>query len=193
VRQNYVTFKVTHMIAIATNHRPTVGTTEYSAWRRLRLIPFPYIYKPASKAGPGDRIENRGLRRRVATGRHQREALLAWIIAGATRWSTDGLPDCATVDQATGDWRLAEDRILHFITDELELLPDAVTPGNELYTAYRNHAEHLGHAAKSNQNFAKDFLAHDTIKTAGITKNRTAQGITYKGVSIRARSDDGLF
>ena len=51
---NWVTFEPTHTLVIATNHRPIVNTSEHAAWRRLKLIPFPYRYGTAPEDRPLD-------------------------------------------------------------------------------------------------------------------------------------------
>lgn len=181
---NLFTFEPSHLLVIATNHRPTVNSTERAIWRRLRLVPFPFTYKPEAEAGPGDRVQDRGLRHRLNTGRAQREALLAWIVRGAGDWYREGLGTCAPVEEATRAWRQREDVLARFIGECLELDPDASTRGRELYATYRDWCAQEGRQAKNNKNFAADFLAHEVVTAAAVTKVNRQNVAVYQGVKV---------
>jgi putative DNA primase/helicase len=179
------TFAPSHLLVIATNHRPSVNTTEHAAWRRLRLVPFPHTYKPEHEAGPGDRVQDRGLRHRLATGRAQREALLAWIVRGAFDWNQSGLGACGTVDAATAAWKLREDVLGRFIAEVIEFDPHSEVKGKELYLAYKDWCTQEGRPAKSNKNFAADFTEHQVVIGAGIEKVTRHQVAHYRGLKVR--------
>lgn len=183
----FFTFTPTHTLVIATNHPPAVNSTERAAWRRLRLIPFPNTYKAAHEAGPGDKIRDPDLRRRIG-GERQREALLAWVVAGAIEWNRDGLGHSATVDAATVQWRENEDVILRFIHDCIELDPDEETAGGRLYDTFTAWCRDEGRLAKSNKNFSQDFLAHEVIVAAGVQRVKRHNSAVYKGVKVRLLS-----
>lgn len=189
MRGDFFTFTPTHTLVIATNHRPAVNSTEHAAWRRLRLIRFPHTYRPAHEAGPGDRVQDPGLRHRLVTGEAQREALLAWIIEGAVDWYRDGLGTCDAIDAAGREWRQAEDVVLRFITDRLEFEDSGLTRGRDLYTAYTDWCAAEGRKAKSNKNFTAEFLDHEAVKEAEVTKVSPQGQAHYRGVSIRAGID----
>lgn len=185
MRGDFFTFTPTHSLVIATNHRPAVNSTEHAAWRRLRLVPFPYTYKPASEAQAGERVQDRGLRRRLTTGTSQREALLAWVIDGAVEWHRDGLGTCPAIDAAGQEWRRAEDVILRFVDECLELGTDDDTRGSYLYEVYRSWCQTEGRKPKSNKNFAAEFLDHEAVTAAQVTKVTRHHAAIYKGVTVR--------
>ncbi|MFN8050507.1 MAG: phage/plasmid primase, P4 family [Acidimicrobiales bacterium] len=182
MRGDYYDFTPTHTLIVATNHRPFVNATEHAAWRRLRLVPFPFTYKPAHKAEPGDRVQDAHLRQRIVTGRTQREAMLAWIVAGAVSWYRNGMPDCPAIDNATNAWRTSEDVLLRFIGEELTLDPEGEIGGRDLYNAYTDWCRNEGRPAKSNKNFSAEFLAHDSIESAGVTRITRSNVAFYRGV-----------
>ena len=188
MRGDFFTFRPTHTLIIATNHRPAVNSTEHAAWRRLRLIPFPFTYKPADQVRDGDRAQDHQLRHRLATGQAQREALLAWIVAGAGNWYRIGLGTSTEVDAATRSWRSAEDVILRFIEDCLTFDVRARTRGGALYTAYTDWCSSEGRKPKSNKNFAQEFMAHETVVANDIEIVRPQKTTHYRGVEIRASS-----
>lgn len=182
---DWFSFTPTHTLVVATNHRPFVNATDYAAWRRLRLVPFPHTYRPAAEIQPGDRPKDDHLRQRIK-GTDQREAMLSWVVAGSVRWYRSGLPRCSTVDDATASWRSSEDVILRFIGDELTFDPDGEIRGRDLYALYQDWCRGEGRQHRSNKNFATEFMAHETVVAAGVTKVNPQRVATYRGVR-RAR------
>lgn len=181
-------FTATHQLVIASNHRPRINSTEFAVWRRLRLVPFPYRYRPADEAGADDRVLDRQLRRRL-TGKAQKEAMLAWIVAGAVAWYRDGLGSTAAIDAATEAWRLGEDVLANFIADRLEFTPAASIRGGDLYATYRSWCESEGRPPKSAKNFKVDFLEHPTVIEANVEHARPQNKSTFKGVARRSEVD----
>lgn len=185
MRGDYFTFTPTHALVIATNHRPAVNSTEHAAWRRLRLVPFPFTYRSAEQAGAGDRIGDPKLRHRLTHNRAQREALLAWIVEGAVSWNAHGIGTCPTIDEASTKWRQAEDVVLRFITECIDLDPTCHTSGRDLYTAYKDWCHAEGRNPKSGKNFAHEFLEHEDVQAANVTKTTPQGSARYEGVSVR--------
>jgi putative DNA primase/helicase len=188
MRRDYFSFSPTHTLVVATNHRPSVNSTEHALWRRLRLVPFPYTYVDADNASPGERIKDRALRQRLISGGDQRRAVLAWLIAGAVGWYRDGLGSCASVDQATDRWRLEEDVIARFCIDRLVPDDGARIRGSDLYTEYRMFCDAEGRSARSNKNFVAAFLGHEWIKDS-VRRTNPQNRAAYRGVRLRRPED----
>jgi phage/plasmid-associated DNA primase len=185
MRGDYFEFYPTHMLVIATNHRPYVNSTEYAAWRRLRLVPFPFTYKPASEAGEADdRVRDPRLRQRLQRGDTQRSAMLGWLVAGAVDWQRDGLGESATVAAATSEWRLSEDVIANFIEDRLHFDFDAEIGGQDLYEEYRSWCSDVGRPPKANKNFVGAFMDHEMVTTRLVEKVKTSVGAVFRGVGL---------
>lgn len=182
MRQDYFTFTPTHQLVVATNHRPAVNSTEHATWRRLRLVPFPHRYAPPSEAREGDRVIDRGLRHRLTRGEGQRRAMLAWIVAGAVRWNTDGLPTCPSINEATSEWRRSEDVILRFIEDRCELGPGLSTQSSTLHREYAAWCEYEGRPSSSNKEFSKRLDAHDVA--SNLELRRTRAGSAWFGIGV---------
>ena len=185
MRADYFEFTPTHTLVIATNHRPNVNSTEHAAWRRLRLVPFPYTYRNPEDCSGDDRPIDKRLRVRLRDGKAQRSAMLAWLVAGAVRWHVEGLGECPTVTEATSQWRRSEDVILRFIEDRLRLGGDARTRGNALWNEYRDWCDEEGRNSGSNKNFAAKFLAHEDVQNAGVEVVRPQNVAHYIGVETR--------
>lgn len=182
MRRDYFTFEPTHQLVIATNHRPAVNSTEHATWRRLRLVPFPHRYTSEADARPGDRVIDRALRYRLSTGQGQREAMLAWIVAGAARWYAHGLGDCPTITAATTSWRLSEDVILRFIEDRCELGPGLSVRSSELHREYSAWCEYEGRPPSSNKELTKRIEAHDLSSNLELRKTRN--GAVWFGIGV---------
>lgn len=185
---DFFAFEPSHLLVIATNHRPLVNSTEPAAWRRLRLVRFPYTYRPAAEVdeATGDRPIDPWLMHRVRTDKPALDAMLSWIIDGARRWYLDGIPACPEVDEATNAWRHDEDAIARFIDERLELDPAGELRGSELYGIYKAWCTDEGRTPRSNKNFAAELLAHPAA--GGIEKVSRQRVAFYKGVTSRGEA-----
>jgi putative DNA primase/helicase len=182
IGRDYFEFEPTHQIIVATNHRPAVNASDYAAWRRLRLVPFTRTYRLPHEAQPGDLIADRGLRGRL-THPAQRQAVLAWVVAGAIAWHHDGgLGGCAPIDEATSTWRRDEDVIHAWWADCLE--PGLAVAAAELYRSYSNWCNTNGRQASSNKEFAKRLMDHDLYRKHGVERHHTNSGWFYRGVKV---------
>jgi len=124
-------FRPTHMLWLATNHKPRVRATDYGTWRRIRLIPFraqfregmadPYLFEKLKGEGRG---------------------ILAWIVEGAMRWRKEGLgapPEA--VAQATAEYQKESDPLADWLESCCAPDPKALTPAKALYESYCRWAE----------------------------------------------------
>jgi P4 family phage/plasmid primase-like protien len=188
------TFSPTHTLVVASNHRPNVNSAEHAAWRRLRLVPFPYRYVPAGDVGrrPGDREADVGLRERL---RHldRLEAVLSWVVDGAVFAYERGdlvrpvVDWCATVLDATRAWRDAEDVIGRFIAERVTITgdPNDDVAGLELFDAYARWCEDERRAPGQAKTFYGRWTSHDDV--AGKVDSYTRQGSRrFRGAQLRS-------
>src|SRR5699024_10348410 len=106
IRENPITWEATHTLFVSTNPKPRFPDTDWAVWRRLVMLTFPYKYMPPGTAltSPEQRHGDPGLRDRLRDNKTVREAVLAWIVAGAVRWYAANKvmpPEPASVVQAT--------------------------------------------------------------------------------------------
>jgi len=185
IRADYFEFEPKHTLVVATNHRPAVNSTEHATWRRLRLIPFPYRYEHPDRMRPGDRLIDPKLRDRLRYGRAQRQAMLAWIVAGAVAWHRDGLGDCPEVHDATEAWRRSEDVILRYCHDRIEFDVNGSIGSQALYDDFRRWCEDEGRPPKSNKALTMQLREHDIFTENGIEWGRTMIGARWFGLAFR--------
>ena len=116
IGKNNVTWDTTHVLIVSTNYFPRVNETDHGTWRRLAMIDYPFTF-----SGPA---KDTRLKARLRSGTAQREAVLAWLVAGARRWYAssgdfDTMP--AAVADATMEWRTEGDELGKFLSERVTI------------------------------------------------------------------------
>lgn len=183
IGKDWFQFEASLQIVVATNHRPAVNASDYAAWRRLALVPFTRTYRKVHEAGPNDLVADPGLRIRVDE-QAQREATLAWIVAGAVTWHAEGIGSSTEVDRATAEWRLSEDVIASFW--DTALVPDAgkYVQASVLYATYAEWCSHAGRPASSLKEFMKRFTGHELYRQYGVDRKTSHHQTQYHGIAL---------
>src|SRR5262249_22703995 len=112
MREDFWAFEPTHKLIVITNHKPDVRGTDHATWRRLRLTPFTVQYlDPDAPENVGKEIPaKRRINKRLAEQlQAEREGILAWMVRGCLNWQVRGLPTPKVVQQATQQYRDAQD------------------------------------------------------------------------------------
>ncbi len=176
IRQDSVTFKVTHSLFINTNFKPQVAETDNGTWRRLALVLFPYTFRAPHEDIrneldiPGDpKMEY------VKDDPDVQAAALAWMVEGARRWYERDrmmleLPE--SVRESTRKWRAETDQVMGFADDCLTFGPDEHTPTQVLLAAFNAWTEERGHRPWNDKTFATRFGSHDVAVTAKVSSGR---------------------
>jgi P4 family phage/plasmid primase-like protien len=177
IRQDSVTFEATHSLFVNSNYKPVVDETDHGTWRRLALVRFPYTYRtdPAEIRGPMDRLADPTLRQRVQTDPQVKEAVLAWMVAGAQRWYDLALvmpqpPDY--VMSETRKWRMESDPVLHFIEDHLAFDYDSHVISPELRDVFNAFLRERGGKEWGDKTFSARFGGHDRVAQHNVERKR---------------------
>ncbi|MFD6857642.1 phage/plasmid primase, P4 family [Rhodococcus sp. NPDC060090] len=189
IAKDSVTWSVTHSLMLATNYVPRVDETDHGTWRRLALVRFPYRYRKPGQAltSPDDRAGDPTLRERLKRGTGGRaEAVLAWLIAGAHTYYSDGekLPLApTTVEADTHEWRASTDVILKFVEEKLIFDRDGFVSSADLFAVFNAWMTDNGHAEWSDQTFVARLSDHSSLADSGVTKRRTTktEGLSRPG------------
>ncbi|GAB3255789.1 phage/plasmid primase, P4 family [Arthrobacter pigmenti] len=194
IRQDNVTWSATHSIFLTSNYHPRIQEADYGTWRRLALVRFPYTYRRADKVRSGlDREENPGLRTRLQEGRQgQREAVLAWLVAGAQRWyQTDRVMPSRPqqVEDDTETWRSESDLIYSFITEQFEFDPFSHVLTAEVYAAFSDWLETHGLGPWADQTFVRQLAGHELAQQNGVTKEIARAEVTLRDGTTRPRQN----
>lgn len=116
MREDFWTFKPTHKLVLATNHKPRIKGTDHAIWRRLVLIPFEQrFWNPAKgESGPEHLRQNKDLLMKLAA---EAEGILAWMVRGCLDWQQSGLQIPDSVRTATAAYRSEEDTVGRFVSE----------------------------------------------------------------------------
>lgn len=158
MRENFWEFDASHTFVMLTNHKPLVAGTDEGIWRRLRLVPFSVVI-------PEDERDEH-LPERLGS---ELDAILAWLVAGCTRWQTEGLAEPAAVVEATAAYRAESDAIGRFLTERCFTAQVAKVQSSALYQAWSRWCIGEGLEAGTNKAFttALQNRGYDSTKSDG--------------------------
>lgn len=164
-----ITFPPTHKLIIATNYEPTVRGQDDGIWGRIRKVPFTVNFEELGVAE---------LRLSERIIREEGPGVLRWLVEGCIMCFKEGLGRCATVDEATREYKGEQDTIAQFLKEKYEVLTDEsnkIKKGDVtgVYTAwcYLNgnraplHGRALGEALKRNGVRQSDCRNYYFLKT----------------------------
>ena len=171
--ENPIEFAETHKLWMDCNHKPLVQGNDQALWNRLHLIPFDVTIP----AGEIDRELPTKLLAEV-------EGILAWMVAGAVRWCSEGLGRPALVESACLEWRTDMDQFGRFIRECCITAEFAGAQGRVLYSAYRKWAEEAGERPVMETSFG------NTLKERGFKKKHTNHGVVYQGIGLASRNHE---
>jgi putative DNA primase/helicase len=175
MRENFWSFKPTHTLIMATNHKPGVRGTDNGIWRRLKLVPFTVTM--------GDDQADKKMPEKL---RNEFPGILAWCVRGCLAWQEDGLSAPAEVKEATASYRREQDLIGAFIDECAVVGPGLKVKAGELYQRYKAWAEASNEYAGSLRTFGTE------IEERGIEK-RTSNGVWYMGIGLPQGADKPTF
>lgn len=129
MRQDFVQFDPSHLLALITNHLPTMPTNDDPAvWRRVRVVPFTKIPAKVDKALPDALLE-------------ELPGVLASLLNGYADYVARGM-DIAwpkAVEDATARYRGRSDTLGTFLDETTEKVHEqvGVIPTGEVYAAWK--------------------------------------------------------
>jgi putative DNA primase/helicase len=166
--KEFISFRPTFKLFLATNQLPQVNGNDPAIWRRIRTIPFTRVFAPEE--------QDRELADKLAA---ERAGILAWIILGAVNWYRDGLPTPAAVRAANADYRAEMDTVGQFIEERCDVAADAAVSASTLYQSYRNHSNNNNRPPVSPTMFGR------TLSTRGFPPEKRG-GAKYRvGLKLR--------
>jgi putative DNA primase/helicase len=110
MRQDFFSFKPSHLLLMATNHLPAIDDNTEAVWRRVRVIPFTVQIPEEERDGSlGDQLES------------EADAVLSWVIEGWSEYRDRGaLQEPDAVCLATDSYRTDADTVGRFIEAECD-------------------------------------------------------------------------
>lgn len=171
MREDFWSFKPTHKVWLATNHKPTIRGTDNGIWRRVSLIPFS-VRMSADKAV-------RDMPERLKA---EYAGILAWAVRGCLEWQRIGLNPPESVTAATAEYRSEEDVIGRFIEERCLQLSELSVQAGHLYDAYKAWAESSGFGVLNNTRFGKALVER------GFEKTKSTY-VVYRGIGLKTDHD----
>ncbi|UPW03086.1 phage/plasmid primase, P4 family [Rhodococcus pyridinivorans] len=178
INKDSMQWDATHTLFITTNHKPLFEDTDYGAWRRVELVTFPFRFRMPHQpvVGPLDRHGDPNLRNRLRDGADgQHEAVLSWLIDGASEWyankKTMGAPP-REVEAATEEWRRSADVILGFFHDELVADPESHIATPDLHAVFKHWLSEKDLRSWSERTLTARFAEHEVVKSHQIIATR---------------------
>lgn len=170
-----MTFPITFLIVLVSNHKPDIVGTDNGIWRRVRLVPFLNTF-PVD----GGQLE--------AALRAEAEGILAWAVRGAVEWYAlrdrgESLPIPATVRDQNAEYRAEQDRLAEFLESPAVVIgPGERGQSTALYKAY---SDWCWENAEKYPLGKKRF--YDQLWSRGYRKVKRSRGYVLLG--IRASRD----
>ena len=133
-------------IWIAMNHKPTIRGTDNGIWRRMRLIPFDRIFSIDQ--------QDRNLKHKLI---NELPGILNWALRGCLDWQQNGLPMAQIVEDATNEYRAAEDTLGQFIEENCIVGEHYQVSSQMLYDVYAEWAKRSNAYVVSLQKFGRQL------------------------------------
>jgi putative DNA primase/helicase len=177
MREDFWTFKPSHKLVLATNHKPRIKGTDHAIWRRLVLLPFEQrFWNPAKgESGPESLRQDKDLPQKLAS---ETEGILAWMVRGCLDWQNNGLQIPDSVRVATAEYRTEEDSVGRFIAD------CAIT-GNPFRVKFSDLYDRLEHwCNESGDNIPSRKFLSQWLKDNGY-QDKHSGARWYLGIGLR--------
>ncbi len=167
--KEFISFRPTFKLFLATNQLPQVNGSDPAMWRRIRTIPFTRVFAPEQ--------QDRELADKLFT---ERAGILAWIARGAVSWYNSGLPTPAAVQLANAEYRSEMDSVGQFIDERCDIAADASVSASSLYASYRFHSNDNGRSPVNPTVFGR------TLTTRGFTPEKRSGAKFRVGLTLRS-------
>lgn len=158
-RQPYgmpVTWKPTHKLVLAGNHRPVISGADFGIWRRVLLLPFEHRFPGPREAGHRERSEV------LRDFERERDGIFNWLLSGWRDYREGGLRPPGRVRAAVADYRHSQDPLGAFIEDRCEIDAGFQVLLKEIYEAWKRYAAECGEdlrrsAARTKRGFQEEM------------------------------------
>lgn len=172
------TFPPSHLLCLATNHKPRADAQDFAFWSRLHLIEFAlsYVERPIAKH---ERKIDKSLPERLLK---EGPGILAWLVRGCLEWQKQGLNPPPSVLAATAEYRQSEDDLFAWIEERCIEAADATVTAKAAYQSFRDWwIANISDKPPSMKRFG------DSIARRGYQKDRGAAGGAFRYIGFELR------
>lgn len=143
------TFKATHKIMLMTNHKPHIKADDQALLDKLLTLDFQLHFCDEPKKENERKID----RDMPAKLEAEASGILAWLVRGCLEWQADGLRPTSRVKDANAVYKIEEDDMGEFISEELVVAPGKTIMAAEMYRVYKAWANKNGMTPMSSHAF----------------------------------------
>jgi putative DNA primase/helicase len=169
MRQNSFDFEPHAKIIIAGNHRPSLRVVDAAIRRRMRVIPF--VHPPAR---PDPTL--------LAKLQAEMPQIVGWMMEGAGKWQTSGLPMPEAVARETAAYLDGQDVIGSWLDDSTRKLPGAFTSIGALYESFAEYSRAAGEMHPVNAR-----TLGEQLEMRGYARKRTSSERGFADLMIEPR------
>jgi P4 family phage/plasmid primase-like protien len=169
MREDFWTFKPTHKIFLATNHKPVIRGTDHAIWRRPKLLPFTVtIPREDWDMQLPEKLK------------YEWPGILAWAARGCLDWHQNGLGIPDEVESATQEYRNDMDILGSFLEECCVIDPGLKVGSTDLYSEYKEWC--------SEQGISRPWTQKDvgrSLMERGFSNKRMNTGYHWYGLGLR--------
>lgn len=145
-----ITFPPSHLLILATNHKPKASAEDPAFWARMHLVEFPLAFVDQPLA-PNERQIDRTLDEKLIA---EAPGILAWLVRGAVEWQQQGLSPPKAITEATAEYRRSEDFLSDFLEDKCVIAEGSELTAKAAYAAFKEwYTENISDKVPSQKGF----------------------------------------
>lgn len=173
--QDEFSYKPNFKIWMSSNFKPSIRTTDWGTWRRVKMIPWNFRV-PADKRD--EQLKSK--LRREASG------ILNWMLRGLKRYVDRGyrMTYPKIVEQATSEYRSSQDIVGQFVNAKCDLTGKIQV--TDLYNAFKDWAEQ----SRERHSLTCRKFGDEVVKREGIFRKPGREGTYLHGISLRLSAED---
>jgi P4 family phage/plasmid primase-like protien len=180
MNENFYTFRPSHHLFFAANHKPEIRGMDTGIWRRVKLIPFEVSFDPDDPKSRKPDLELEGKLMNEAPG------ILNWMLCGCREWQERGLAEPAEVKEGVSDYRQEMDTLGWFIDERYVADAHPVTGRvllSSIYAEYVSWCELSGMSPIGLRKFSgllsdkgfRTFKSHSIVYKLGLRTKTEAE------------------
>lgn len=177
MREDWWSFTPTHKLALGTNHKLLVDTTDHGTWRRPKMVPFAVTIPPEKR--------DKQLPKRLLA---ELPGILRWAVEGCLQWQRHGLGEPRAIREATQAWRDESDVLGAFLATCCELGSRYEATSKALYKTYLIYCEANGDEPLKQQPFGRRLTERGLETGKGTGGARVWRGLR---LAVQAPTNDG--
>lgn len=173
LHKEFMTFRPSWKIWLATNHRPEIRGDDVGIWSRPKLIPFTVSFEGR---------EDRGLKQRLLDP-VQLAGVLRWAVEGCVEYLRDGLSYPDEIIEATAAYRVESDAIARWVEERCVTGDGFQAKSRSLYVNFCKWATETGEDSMTETAFGRRL-------TFRFDKHRNEYGAYYAGIGLKPSHSD---